>query len=89
MSARLRQLINDQTASINYQKLIKSMAVQVEITAVDQELIHVNGKELRKDMNGNWIAKEELTSMELRFFREFLGSLMRVSTPIQKATYKI
>lgn len=65
------------------------MAIQVEVITESHNLIKVNGKEVQEDMSGNWIAKEELSPMEYKFFREFLGSRSRISAPILKATYKL
>lgn len=37
---------------------------------VEFESYDVNGKEIYKDTNGNWVAREELTPNEAKAFRE-------------------
>jgi hypothetical protein len=37
---------------------------------VEHESYSVNGKEVYKDTNGNWLAREELTASELKSFHE-------------------
>jgi hypothetical protein len=48
--------------------------MSVQITKISQDVFEVNGKTMSKDMEGNWIASEELTTQELKFFREHLKS---------------
>lgn len=37
----------------------------------DNELYEVNGKEIYKDSNGNWIAREEFTQQERNAFQNY------------------
>lgn len=37
----------------------------------DHELYEVNGKEIYKDSNGNWIAREEFTKQERNAFQNY------------------
>lgn len=37
----------------------------------DYELYEVNGKEIYKDSNGNWIAREEFTQQERNAFQNY------------------
>ena len=37
----------------------------------DHELYEVNGKEIYKDSNGNWIAREEITQQERNAFQNY------------------
>jgi phage terminase large subunit len=37
----------------------------------DHELYEVNGKEIYKDSNGNWIAREEFTQQERNAFQNY------------------
>ena len=37
----------------------------------DHELYEVNGKEIYKDSNGNWIAREEFTQQERNSFQNY------------------
>jgi hypothetical protein len=46
------------------------MAIKVE--TIDEETISVNSKIIKKDMNNNWIAQEELTPSETRQFNQHI-----------------
>ena len=81
---KFQQLINDQKASINQVPKKRPL----EISGIEDDLIRVNDKEVRKDMNGHWIASEELTRLEYLFFREYLGIRSRVPAKDLKATYR-
>ncbi len=48
------------------------MAVQIH--KINHDVFEVNGKTITKDMDGNWIAQEELTTKELEFFREHINA---------------
>lgn len=48
--------------------------MSVQIQRVSHDLIYVNGKIVRQDSDGNWIANEELTTSESRMFYEHLNS---------------
>jgi len=48
--------------------------MSVQITKINHDVFEVNGKTMSKDMEGNWIASEELTTQELKHFREYLKS---------------
>lgn len=43
----------------------------VEIKQLSDDLIHVNGKSIFKDMEGNWCTQQELTSAEGEAFIDF------------------
>lgn len=51
------------------------MATTIQVTEIDSTKFYVNGKELIVDTNGNWVCKEELTTNEIRVFREHLTSM--------------
>lgn len=62
--------------------------MSVEIIQVEPgKLLSVNGKIVRKDMDGNWIAQQELKTTEERFLKEYLAMAEEVA-PVEKATYK-
>lgn len=43
--------------------------MSVEIKKVNDTEYTINGKEIYKDTNNNWVAREELTTAELKEFR--------------------
>jgi len=91
-SFKMRQLINDQLAGINYKSIVKSnkMAVKIKCTQIEDNIILVNGKEVRKDMDGIWITKERFSMIEAKFFGEFRETLKRCkSAQYLTATYTI
>lgn len=51
------------------------MAVKIERRNLHE--IEVNGKEVYKDINGNWIAREELTPAEYKVLREYITASNR------------
>lgn len=51
--------------------------MSVKIERRNLHTIEVNGKEAYNDVNGNWIAREELTPAEYKAFREYIASLNR------------
>lgn len=55
------------------------MPVQVRCTEKADDLILVNGKEVRRDIDGDWKhdPKTPLTMIEAKFCGEFLGTLQR------------
>lgn len=53
------------------------MAVEIKCTHTDDDVIHVNGKEIRKDVDGTWITREPMNVIEAKFFNEFLETLGR------------
>lgn len=61
----------------------------IDCKEIDDRIISVNGKIIKKDMNDNWIASEEMSTAESRFFREFLKTVNRVKTQNLKATYTV
>lgn len=65
------------------------MAIQIRCTRLDDGLIMVNGKEVRKDMNENWIAKEEMSVEEAKFFNEFRDTAERLRGRNLTATYTL
>jgi len=91
-SFKMRQLINDQLAGINYKSIVKSnkMAVEIYCTQIDDNIILVNGKEVIMDLDGVWIAEERLSMIEAKFFGEFRETLKRCkSAQYLTATYTI
>lgn len=56
----------------------------------DHEMYDVNGKEIYKDGNGNWIAQDELTQQERNAFSNYRKAV--IDNPAfkkhGKATYK-
>jgi len=46
------------------------MSVKI-IPIIDHESYNVNGKEVYKDTNGNWIQRQELTTQEGNAFRNY------------------
>lgn len=66
--------------------------MQQEITCkrMEDDLILVNGKEFRKDMNGNWCVKGNISINEASFFHEYREMLERnPSLRNLEVTYKI
>jgi len=91
-SFKMQQLINDQIAGINYKSIVKSkkMAVVIKYTHTDDDVIHVNGKEVRKDVDGTWITKEPMSLIECEFFDAFIQTLGRCKhRKLRKAIYTI
>lgn len=64
------------------------MAVTIKCENIDDGLIHVNGKEVRQDMNGNWIG-QTLENNEAKYFNIFLHTLIRCGRQLKSATYSI
>lgn len=50
------------------------MSITIKPIAAD-ELYEVNGKELYKDSNGNWIARIELTNQECIAFNNYMKAI--------------
>ena len=48
--------------------------MSVIVKRENHDLIYVNDKIVTLDSDGNWIAKEELTTAENRAFYEYLNS---------------
>jgi len=62
------------------------MSVEILQITPNEEL-SVNGKAVRKDMDGNWIAGQELNGAEEKFLKEYIQLIETVKEPV-KATYK-
>ena len=59
----------------------------ITIERLDDSAILVNGKEVRKDMNGNWVAKGmNMTEAEACNF--FITAMDRTNGKLVKATFK-
>lgn len=60
----------------------------IEILKQNDRLLTVNGKEVRKDMNENWVQTEvgALSPEEVKCCGEFIGT-MALSHKVQKGTY--
>lgn len=65
------------------------MATEIRCTRLEDDLIMVNGKIVRKDMNDNWIAKEEMSVEEAKFFNEFKDTAERLKGRNITATYTL
>jgi len=46
------------------------MSVRI-IPITDHELYEVNGKQIYKDSNGNWLQRQEFTTQELNAFNNY------------------
>jgi len=46
------------------------MSVRIE-PIIDHESYSVNGKEVYKDSNGNWLNRQEFTSQEINAFNNY------------------
>ena len=61
------------------------------VPITDHEVYEVNGKEIQKDSNGKWIAREEFTQQERNAFTNYKKAV--ISNPNfkrhTKATYKV
>ena len=73
MEREIQRMINDQKASIH--QIPKKRPVEIRCTRIEYGIILVNGKEVRKDMDGRWITKECLNEIEVMFFGAFLSTL--------------
>jgi len=89
-SVKMRQLIDDQLASINYKSLEKQkhMSVHIKPTDDDNEFL-VNDKIVRRDMDGIWKETAELTPTELRYFAEYMNLINYQELGGITATYTI
>jgi hypothetical protein len=58
---------------------------------VDHERYEVNGKEIYKDSNGNWVNRQEITMMEKNAFNSYKKAVIenKAFKKHTKATYKI
>lgn len=65
------------------------MAKTVKCQKINDELILVNFKEVRQDMDGNWVTKKEMTPTEKQFFNEFLQTIEHVNAKTVKAEYSL
>jgi hypothetical protein len=65
------------------------MSVRIE-PKTDHESYNVNGKEVYKDSNGNWIQRQELTSQELNAFNNYKKAVIenKAFKKHTKATYR-
>lgn len=66
------------------------MAVTIK-PITDHEVYEVNGKEIYKDSNGNFICREELTTQEMSAFNNYRGAVINNANfkKHTKATYQI
>lgn len=79
-------MLADANASILFHTM---MFTTIKCEQIEDGLIHVNGKEVRQDMEGNWIGKT-LDIKETRYFNLFLQTLKRMGGgKLQSATYKV
>jgi len=65
------------------------MSVKI-IPIIDHESYNVNGKEIYKDTNGNWIARQEFTTQETMAFNNYKKSVIENAAfkTHTKATFK-
>ena len=54
------------------------MPKEIKCEQLADDLILVNGTQIRKDMNDRWVAKGHLTPMEAKFFNEYRETLERL-----------
>lgn len=65
--------------------------MSIRITPItDHERYEVNGKEIYKDSNGNWIGRQEFTQQERNAFNNYKKAVIenKSFTKHTKATYK-
>jgi hypothetical protein len=64
------------------------MSVKI-IPIVDHESYNVNGKEVYKDSNGNWIQRQEFTTQETMAFNNYKKTVIenKAFKKHTKATY--
>jgi hypothetical protein len=83
---KFNQMLADAQASINYHT---KMATEIKCEQTADDLILINGKEVRKDMNGNWIGRT-LDMKEAKFFNVFLYTIRQISKGrFIEATYRV
>lgn len=73
-------------------EFFKSVNMSIAITPItDHELYEINGKEIYKDTNGNWIARQEFTQQERNAFNNYKKAVIENKNfkKHTKATYKI
>jgi hypothetical protein len=63
------------------------MSVQIN-QVTPGEVLSVNGKVVRKNMDGNWISNQELNSAEEKFLNEYLV-MSEIATAPVKATFEV
>ena len=65
--------------------------MSIAITPItDHELYEINGKEIYKDTNGNWITRQEFTQQERNAFNNYKKAVIenKAFKTHTKATYK-
>ena len=68
-------------------KLFGIVVMSIVIVPItDREVYEVNGKEIYKDSNGNWIAREEFTQQERNAFTNYKKAV--ISNPNLHPPYK-
>lgn len=69
--------------------ILKSRYMSVKIEPLENGEYSVNGKTVYKDHNDNWIGSPSCTSIEKKFFNEYINTVERleVKRPLI-ATYK-
>lgn len=78
------QMINGQISSINYKR---ATTMSVNIQYIDEKTFQVNSKTVRQDIDGEWLATEEMTPGEIRAFQDHLKVQEIIKQPAS-ATYK-
>ena len=66
--------------------------MSIKITPItDHEVYEVNNKEIYKDTNGNWIARQEFTQQERNAFHNYKKAVIdnKAFKKHTTATYKI
>jgi hypothetical protein len=60
------------------------------VPITDHEVYNVNGKEIYKDSNGNWITRQEFTQQERNAFNNYKKAVIenKAFKTHTKATYK-
>lgn len=60
----------------------------IECERIDQDAILINGKEVRKDMDGNWIGRQ-LNVQEVKYFNIFLQALRKSNNKLRVVIFKL
>lgn len=84
----MRQMVNDQAASINYQTLNNPKRMKVQIIPVSDRELKVNGKLLTQDMDEMWKGLGELSKSEMKCLGDYMIMKEMSSAPFE-ATFKV
>lgn len=62
------------------------MTIEVNASEIRDGLVYVNQKEVRRDMNGNWIG-HHLNITEATVFRDFITMQEQITIKIKTAVF--